>query len=115
MLALLGEASIVNDPRYHRSVLLHRCQDLPAHFIQQSLVTPGRLGHQMVQGLPCSLHIVRTKSRSHRLDALSLTGQQQTFAVVLQRRVSIFVSRGSRQAFHICRETLLLWAWRGEA
>jgi hypothetical protein len=29
--------------------------------------------------------------------------------------VSIFVSRGSRQAFHIYRETLLLWAWRGEA
>ena len=67
----------------------------------------------MVQRLPCGLHIVRTESRRHRLDALSLTGQQETLAVVLQRRVSILVSRGGRQALYICRETLLLWAWRG--
>jgi hypothetical protein len=29
--------------------------------------------------------------------------------------VSIFVSRGGSQALDICRETFLLWAWRGEA
>ena len=115
MPAFLGKAGIINDPRYDRSVLLHRWQDLLAHIIQQCLVTPGRLGHQMVQGLPRGLHIVRPESRGHRLDALSLTGQQQPFAVVLQRRVSIFVSRGGRQALYICRETLLLWAWRQEA
>jgi site-specific recombinase XerD len=33
---------------------------------------------------------MRTESRRHRLDALSLTWQQQTFAVVLQRPVSIW-------------------------
>ena len=98
MLAFLGKTGIINDPRYHRSVLLHRWQDLLAHFIQQRLVAPRRLGHQMVQGLPRGLNAVRTESRRHRLDALSLTRQQQTFAVVLQRRVSIFVSRGGRQA-----------------
>jgi hypothetical protein len=68
-----------------------------------------------VQRLSCGLNIMRTESRRHRLDALSLTWQQQTFAVVLQWPVSIFVSRGLRQAFQICRETLLLWAWGREA
>jgi len=29
--------------------------------------------------------------------------------------VSVFVPRGGRQALNICREALLLWAWRGES
>src|SRR5215831_16290773 len=48
------------------------------------------------------------------LDALALTGEQQTLAIVLQRRVPVFVPRGARQAVDICREASLLWAWRGE-
>jgi hypothetical protein len=36
-------------------------------------------------------------------------------AVILQRRVPVFVLRGVRQALYICREAFLLWAWRGEA
>jgi hypothetical protein len=68
-----------------------------------------------MQRLPRGLNVVRAESRRHRLDALSLAGQQQTSAIVLQRRVSIFVSRGSCQALDICRETSLLRAWRGEA
>ncbi len=42
-------------------------------------------------------------------------GSSQSSAVVLQRRLPIFVPCGSRQAIHICREALLLWAWRGKA
>ena len=51
----------------------------------------------------------------HRRDALTLAGQQQTLAIILNRCVSVFVPRAGRQALHICREALLLWAWRGES
>ena len=39
----------------------------------------------MVQTLARGLDIVRAESRRHRLDALTLARQQQTFAIVLQR------------------------------
>jgi hypothetical protein len=29
--------------------------------------------------------------------------------------VPVLVPRGCRQALYICREALLLWAWRGKA
>jgi hypothetical protein len=50
MPALLGKTGIVNDPRYELSVLPYGWQHLTARLIQQCLVTPGRLGHQVVQG-----------------------------------------------------------------
>ena len=96
-------------------MLLHRRQDLLTHVIQQCLVAPWGLRDQMVQRLARSLNIVRIESRRHRLDALTFAGQQQTLAIVLQRRVPVFVPRGARQAFYICREAFLLWAWRREA
>ena len=86
-----------------------------AYFIQQCLVTPGRLGDQMVQRLARRLNIARIESRRHRLNALTLTGQQQALTVILQRRMPVFVPRGVRQAIHICREAFLLWAWRRQA
>jgi hypothetical protein len=42
-------------------------------------------------------------------------GCQQSFAVVLQRYLPVFVPRGFRQALYICRESSLLWAWSGKA
>jgi hypothetical protein len=81
---------------------------LRAHIIQQCMVTPWRLGHQMVEGLPCSLDIVRTESCRHRLDALSLPRQQQAFAAVLQGSVSIFMSRRNRQALYMPRNASLV-------
>jgi hypothetical protein len=69
----------------------------------------------MVQRLAHRLNVPGIKAGSHRLYTLALTGQQQSLAVVLQRRMPVFVPRGVRQAFHICREALLSWAWRGEA
>ena len=83
--------------------------------VQQRLVAPGSLGDQMVQRLARSLNLMRVEPRRYRLDALSFAGQQQPLAIVLQRRLSVFVPRGARQAFYICREAFLLWAWRREA
>jgi hypothetical protein len=69
----------------------------------------------MMQGLARPLGVMGIQASCHWLDALALTGQQQTLAIVLQRRVPVFVPRGLRQALNICREAFLLWAWRGEA
>jgi hypothetical protein len=69
----------------------------------------------MVQALAHSLDILRIQTGRHRLDALAFSGQQQSLAVALQRCLPVFVPRGGRQAFYICREASLLWAWRGEA
>jgi len=96
-------------------MLLHGGQYLLTHVIQQCWIAPGGLGDQMVQRLARSLNVVRVESCRHRLDALSFAGQQQTHAIVLQRRVPVFVPRGVRQALYICREAFLLWAWRREA
>jgi len=51
----------------------------------------------------------------HRFDALALTWQQQSLAVILQGSVSVGVPRGVSQALDICREAPLLGAWRREA
>jgi hypothetical protein len=88
---------------------------MAAHFIEQRFVAPGRLCHQMVQGLAHRLGVLRIQAARHRLNALALTGQQQSLAVILQRGVPVLVTRGVRQALYVCREAFLLWAWRGEA
>jgi hypothetical protein len=69
----------------------------------------------MMQGLVHAPNVFRSQARSHRLDALALSRQQQTRTVVLQWNCSIGMPCGLRQAFHICPKALLLWAWRGEA
>jgi hypothetical protein len=115
MRAFLGKPGVIHDPGNHWSMLLHGGQHLLTHMIQQCFIAPWGLGNQMVQRLARSLNVLRIESRRHRLDALSFAGQQQTLAIVLQRRVTVFVPRGARQAFYICREAFLLWAWRREA
>ena len=66
----------------------------------------------MMQGLARPLGVMGIQASCHWLDALAIPGQQQPLAIVLQRRLSVFVPRGARQAFYICREAFLLWAWR---
>jgi hypothetical protein len=65
----------------------------------------------MMQRLVHSPDIVGRQARGHRLDALTLTGQQQRGAVVLQRNVAIGVPCGFRQALQVSRKAFLLWAW----
>ena len=96
------------------SMLLHRGQDLVAHLIQHCLVAPGCFGDQMMQRLAHGLGAGRIQTRCHRFDALAFARKEQSFAVVFQRLLPVLVPRGLRQAFHVRREALLLWAWRGE-
>jgi hypothetical protein len=115
MLALLRKACVIDNPGHHGSVFLHRRHYLVSHLLEQLFIAPRGFGYQMMEGLPHPLHVGRIQTRSHRLDAFAFARQQQAFAVILQRRVPVLVPRGFRQAFHVCREALLLWAWRGEA
>src|SRR3954451_2283890 len=115
MTSFFRKPGVIDDPCHHRTVLLHCRQYLTTHLFQHHFIVPGCIRYQMMQGLMHSANIVRSQQRSHRLNALALTWQQQAHAVILQRNLPVTVSRGTRQALHIRRETLLLWAWRGEA
>jgi hypothetical protein len=64
----------------------------------------------MMQRLVCAANVIGSQPRSHRLDTLAFSWQQQSSAVVPQRSVSICVPRGIGQALNICREAPLLWA-----
>ena len=55
---------------------------------------------------------MRRQTGRHRLDAFAFQRQQQTAAVALQRLAEVGMSRGSRQAVQISRQTFLLCAWR---
>jgi hypothetical protein len=69
----------------------------------------------MMERLMHATNIVGSQAGSHRFDALALSGQQQSLAVVLQGSVPVSVPRGVSQALDICREAPLLGAWRREA
>jgi hypothetical protein len=95
-------------------MFLHRGQHFPSYLRQHFLVVPGRIRYQVVQRLVHATHIVWGQPCGHRLDAFALARQQQTHAVVLQRRMPISMPCGFRQALNICRKASLLWAWRRE-
>jgi hypothetical protein len=79
--------------------------------IQNGLVAPRSVSHDVVQRLMHAPHIVGSQSGSHRLDTFPLARQQQSGAVVLEGDVSIGVPCGFCQALDICRKALFLWAW----
>jgi hypothetical protein len=74
MRAFLRKAGVIDDPGHHWPLLLHRWQHMVAYFIEQGFVTPGCLGHQMVQGLTHRLDVLRIQAGRDRLNALALTG-----------------------------------------
>jgi hypothetical protein len=66
----------------------------------------------MMQRLVHAPHIIGSESRSHRLNALTLSRQKQTSAVCLERNYPVRMSRRLRQVIEICSEPFLLCAWR---
>jgi hypothetical protein len=48
---LLRKSRVVEDPRYYRTMLLHGWEHLLPHWLQQLLVVPRRVGHQVMQRL----------------------------------------------------------------
>jgi hypothetical protein len=71
------------------------------------LAPPRRIGDQMVQGLMRTAHVVERQTCSHRLDALALSPQQQTRAVLHQRSLPVGMPRGLRQAIEVSRRAFL--------
>jgi hypothetical protein len=66
----------------------------------------------MMKRLMHAPHIVRRQSGRHRFNAFALAGQQQSFAIQLQRIDPVCMPCGLRQAIHICRKAFFLGAWR---
>jgi hypothetical protein len=83
-----------------------------AYRLQNVLIAPGRVSHNMVQGLMGLTHVVGTEAGRHRLHTLAFPRKQQAGAIGLQRDHAIPVPRGLRQAIQIGREAFLLDAWR---
>jgi hypothetical protein len=63
-----------------------------AHLAQQSGVTPGRLGHDVMQRLMHLPYVWRSQTRRLRLDAFVLDGKKKTFGLVLHGNDAIGVS-----------------------
>ncbi len=70
----LGKTGIVYDPCFHRSFLDHRRKHFLSHSPEQNLIFPRCIGNQVMHGLMHLPHIVWSKSRRHRFDALALIG-----------------------------------------
>ena len=58
MTSLLGKARVVHNPGHYRGLFLHGWQNFPPHLRQHLAVVPGRVRHQMVQGLVHAANIV---------------------------------------------------------
>ena len=76
--------------------------------IQDGFVTPRGVGDYVMKRLMHTPHIIGRQSGGHRFHALSFPWQQQTSAIVLQRKLSVSVPRGFCQALDICRKASFL-------
>jgi hypothetical protein len=110
--ALLRTSGVVHDPGHDRTALLHDRQYIVAHAAKQGLIAPWGLGHHMVQRLVHAPDAVRGQTHGHRLDALTLSRQQQSGAIGLQGNSTIDMPCGLHQAVKIGRKALLPGAWR---
>jgi hypothetical protein len=115
MLPLLRKTGVIDDPGHYRAVLLHSRKHPTTHLLQYRGIAPRRIGHQMVQGLVHSPHIMGRQPCGHRLNTLALARQPQAGAVAVQRPNSVGMPCGLRQAIEIGRKASLLWAWCGQA
>ena len=101
MLALLGKAGVINDPRQHRPLTLHFWQGIIPNCLHHRDITPRCLGHKMMQGLVFGTHLARSKLRRHGFDTLSLNRQQQARAIRLKRFHPVCMTQRGGQLFRI--------------
>jgi hypothetical protein len=78
VLSLFGKTGVIHDPRHHRAILLHGWKHLPSYLTQHLFVVPGRVRNQVMQRLVHAANIVRSQTCSHWLNALAISGQQQS-------------------------------------
>ena len=84
MLALLGQACVVDDPRLDRPILLDFRQHHLTHLAQHRVVRPAPGANKMQQRLMLRSRAFGRRHRRHRLHALALTRQHQPQEIVMQ-------------------------------
>jgi len=109
---LLGQARLVDNRRLHPAVPLERRQRVLPRHCEHRLVTPGRVGDELLQRVMFGLDSIRRHRRRHRLHTLAFDGQQQPRAVIPQRCGSIRVSDRLSQQRHVLIEPLLACCFR---
>ena len=112
MLSLLWKARVIHYPRHDRPLSQHGRKHCVQCAVEENLVIPGSIRHQMVQRLMHPAHMIRIQPRRHGLNALAFSRQKQSRAVRLEGNDSICMAGRLRQAVEVLREPFLLCAWR---
>jgi hypothetical protein len=112
VLSFLWKARVIHYPRHNRLPTQQGWKHGVQRAVEENLVIPGSIRHQMVQRLMHPAHMIRIQPRGHGLNALALSRQKQSCAVCLERKDSICMAGRLRQAVEVPREPFLLCAWR---
>jgi len=105
MRALLGKASIVDDPCLDRPGPFDRRQHHLPNFAENHLVRPAPLADKMQQRLVLRSRPFRCRHRRHRLHALAFARQHQAQAIVAQRPRPVGVTNHAHKPLDIGRKT----------
>jgi len=105
MLALLGNTGVVDNPGADWCIFLDLRQHERAHGRKQLAFVPWCLRHEMMQRLVLGADLVGRNACRHRLDALSVTGQQQSGAVRGERSMPIHMTDHFAQMLDILSKT----------
>ncbi len=92
---------------------LHLRQPVIARHGEQRRMIPGRLRHEMMHRLVCPAHVQRIDLRSHGLDALPLSREQQSRQIRLHRPAPIGVPERFREPLDEMIESILVDSRRG--
>ena len=84
MSAVLGKASIVDDPGRDGRAGGHLGKDALADGLEEWLVVPGRHGDDMVQGSMSAPDLVWVETGGHKLQTSELSRQKDAKAVVIK-------------------------------
>jgi hypothetical protein len=76
LLTLLRKSRVIHHPSHYWSLLQHRWQHRIQTSVQHYFIAPGGIGHNVVQRLLHTSHIVGSQTSGHRLDAFALAWQQ---------------------------------------
>ena len=77
MTSFFGKARVVHHPAGYRTPPAHRRKRIPANLVEDPIVAPRRIRHQMMQSLVHAANVARFQPGRHRLDALPFPDKQQ--------------------------------------
>src|ERR1035437_7181622 len=81
MSSLLGESRVIHNPGCKCMLPRHGWQHLAAHLFQKRVIAPGCIGNDVMQRLMHLAYVARSQTCRHRLDALSVDRQAESFWV----------------------------------